>query len=68
MSLLNPYDDFSPSEEGFWSEVADLLLGIGAAAWTLPLSPIGWGVSVAAWGLWGDFYFGLLAIIGGFHQ
>ena len=64
MSLLNPYDDFSPSDESFSEKALDLILGLGLSLWLLILSPTGAIAAYFAWLTWGGALLVILGIIG----
>lgn len=65
MSLLNPYDDYTPSEGSPVERALEFLFDIGAGVWLFLLSPLGLGVGILAWITWGGLFLSICVLVGG---
>ena len=65
MSFFNPFDDFTPSEDGgFLKGSIEFLSDLGAGVWLFPLSPIGFAAASLAWIVWGGAFLLWCAVVG----
>jgi hypothetical protein len=65
MSILNPYDDFCPSEGSFWDKVYEFFSDLGFFAWLFLLSPLGLTVGVVSLFFSGSTFLFVCVLIGG---
>jgi len=65
MSFFNPFDDFTPSEDGgFLKGLIECLSDLGAGVWLFLLSPIGFVTASLAWMVWGGAFLLWCAVVG----